>query len=245
MCRYILSLAKEAIHGGRLMGCKILNLILIFTLSTTAFAVNPALSKSKTPQENLNEAEGKMDKKILEINKSLGTYHVLKEVKLEYLPQQTEVIKGDEGGFSTIKLISYDFIPLGYSGKSVGHKEKYVKLFFKGETLEKIETKVLEQNFREDTRYTSKVEDPKPSTEKMDDLVVVTQFNREDTYKVELKDMDNTLANPHRLKFKRDYYIPHLTHFEKLFRYTLAYQKFFGRGSDKVTIERLKRSLNY
>lgn len=64
-------------------------------------------------------------------------------------------------------------------------------------------------------------------------------------YEVTMKNVESTITNPLRVKFKREFYLPNLKYFEKLFRFTEEYQKRYGTGADLTTIERLKDSLTY
>lgn len=72
-----------------------------------------------------------------------------------------------------------------------------------------------------------------------------TTLNKKYSYNVVLEKMENTITNPLRIKFKRDYYVPHLKYFEKMYRFTEEFQKRYGTNNDVVTIETLKRSLEY
>ncbi len=72
-----------------------------------------------------------------------------------------------------------------------------------------------------------------------------TSLNKKFTYNVTLERMENTITNPLRINFKRDFYVPHLKYFEKLYRFTEEFQKRYGTNNDVVTIETLKKSLQY
>ncbi|MCS6985289.1 MAG: hypothetical protein NZM25_09235 [Leptospiraceae bacterium] len=72
-----------------------------------------------------------------------------------------------------------------------------------------------------------------------------TTLNKKYSYNVILEKMENTISNPLRINFKRDFYVPHLKYFEKMYRFTEEFQKRYGTNNDVVTIETLKRSLQY
>ena len=215
---------------------------------SSAAAIDDALKKGDSPgaakqkAKEIESTEAELDKKIQKLNDKLAVYYRLQDVKIKYTPGQTRFDKGD--GY--IELRSYDFIPLGYSNKSVGHREKWLKLYFDDNNqLTKVETLIERFNFREQTSFKSRVVDPSPKTEGTEDIQIRTKVNLDDTYDVTLSKMENTVTNPLRLKFKREYYIPHLKYFEKLFRFTQEYQKRYGTNNDAVTIDTLKKSLLY
>ncbi|RME92613.1 MAG: hypothetical protein D6767_02845 [Candidatus Hydrogenedentota bacterium] len=87
--------------------------------------------------------------------------------------------------------------------------------------------------------------DKTPTTEDTSDIEIQTRFNTEEPYRVLLGNMENTLSSPTRINFKRDFYVKHLTYFERLFRYVVEYAKRYGSNKDLVAVERLKRSLDY
>ena len=244
-------------HGGN-MKLKIWITSLLLLVSFSLFAIADEFASGKDSEiqkaESLAETDRKMDDKIKDINERLSRFGNLRAIVTKtiqedrpiFTPGQTMVrLSPSDAKEPYIELEAYDFIPQGYSNKAIGQRYKIVRLYFDGDKLSKIESIVTEQNFREDSKYMSRVVDPTPLTEGTKDIEITHQFNREKTYDVTLEKMENTLSNPLKVKFKREFYIPHLTYFEKLFRYTEEYQKRFGSANDKVTVETLKRSLEY
>ncbi len=212
----------------------------------TAYSIDDSLSKGKNADiqksEELDKTEKALDERIKKLGEMLQRYDKLQNIDVKYTPGQTIFMKGD--GY--IELISYNFIPTSFSyGKPVGTKEKRLRLFFSGETLTKMETEVMEQDFLRHTKFYSKVVDPSPTDAEVNDITITTSFNDAKAYEVTLKNMENTLTNPLRINYKRDYYIDHLTYFEKMYRFTEEFQKRYGTNNDKITIERLKKSLAY
>ncbi len=212
----------------------------------TAYSVDESLSKGKNTEiqksVELDKTEKALDEHIKKLGEMLQRYNKLQNIDVKYTPGQTIFTKGD--GY--IELISYNFIPTSFSyGKPVGTKEKRLRLFFSGETLTKMETEVMEQDFLRQTKFYSKVVDPSPTDAEVNDITITTSFNDAKAYEVTLKNMENSLTNPLRINYKREYYIDHLTYFEKMYRFTEEFQKHYGTNNDMITIERLKKSLAY
>lgn len=210
------------------------------------FAIDDTFKSGKDADsqkaKELEETEKALDEKIKTLGESLQFYSKLDKIEVKYTPGQTNFSKGD--GY--IELESYNFIPQSYVyGNPVGTKVKKMRLYYSGETLSKIETEILEQDFYHKTKFYSKIVDPSPMDNNANDMIITTSFNDGKPYEVTVGDMENTLTNPLRINYKRDYYIEHLIYFEKSFRFTWEFQKRYGTSNDVVTIETLKKSLDY
>lgn len=226
----------------------IVTLLLTSLFTFSLFAIEGDFSQGKDLElqkaKELEDTEKVMDKKIQKVNEKMAKYFHLKELDIKYTPGQTIFNRSKDEGY--IELRSYEFIPQGYSNRSIGHREKWVRLYFDGNNqLTRVVTRIQNENFREDTQFASQIIDPSPKTEGTEDIQIKSKINRDDRYDVPLGKIENTITNPLRLKFKREYYIPHLVYFEKLFRFTAEYQKRYGTNTDEVTIDTLKKSLEY
>ncbi|MCB1201143.1 MAG: hypothetical protein KDK41_10890 [Leptospiraceae bacterium] len=222
-------------------------LLLVFVNSN--YAIDDAFKAGKDTSlqesEELKKTEEAMDAKIKEINEKLQRFSILKNIPVKYTPERTTFAKDEKDG-TYIELQSYSFIPLAFNyGKPVGSRHKTMRLYYSGDTLSKVESEIVEENFHEQTKYVSKVVDPNPLDATSIDIEISMSFNNGEPYKVVLEKMENTRTNPLRLNFKRDVYIPHITYFEKMFRFTEEFQKRYGTNNDIVAIETLKRSLQY
>lgn len=220
--------------------------LMFISLSGVLSAADEIFRNAKTGDsqkaEELRKTEEDFDKRIQVEGEKLGFYYRLKEIDVKYTPMRTIFRKGDD----YVELQSYTFIPMSFAhGKPVGGRYKNVRLYYNGETLSKIETDVVNENFLRQTKSISKIVDPSPGDANVNDISISTSFNDGKPYTVKLEDIENTITNPLRIEFKREYYLKHLTQFERLFRYTWEYQKRFGTNNDKITIDTLKRSLEY
>jgi len=198
--------------------------------------------KSLQTSKTLEAADRKLDSKINEFNKLLAAYSSMKGTKVRITPANTKFIEKE----NYIELENYDFIleNLG-SSNVVGSRIRRIRLFFNGNDLEKVESEVIDNNFLNKSKEHTKVIDPSPNTVENGDIVITHQKNTEPKVTKELKDFDNTLSQPNKIKFKREWYLEHLIDFERMFRYTKKYQQMYGSNTDYDTIEILKKSLNY
>jgi len=198
--------------------------------------------KSLQTSNTLESADRKLDEKIGEFNKLLAAYSSMKDTKVRITPANTTFTQKA----NYIELENYDFIleQLG-SSKVVGSRIRRLRLYFNGNDLEKVECEVIDNNFLSKSRNYTIVVDPTPKTLENGDIVISHQKNTEPKVTKELKDYDNTLSTPNKLKFKREWYLEYLIDFERMFRYTKKYQQMYGSNNDYDTIEILKKSLNY
>lgn len=249
-----------------------------FVITSGVFAQEDELSKNdKQKSEEIQKTEKYLDGRIKELNDLLKFYVKLKDADVKLTPgktvftdsKKTEKYKNE----NFVELESYSFIPASYiSNESVGTRRKAMRLYYAGENLSKIETSIIEDNFRSKLTTISVVIDPSPASEDTNDIVVRTltlrnntpsvekmddylkqmrdvskkpNFNLGDFYEGKLSDMQNTISNPLRVRFKRTFYVKNLRYFEKIYRFTEDFYRRYGKDSDAVTIETLKESLQY
>ena len=196
--------------------------------------------------EELSTTEKSLDSQIVDINNRLTRYAKLQALTVEYTPFQTIFRK--DGDKNYVEIEAYSFLTEGMvktNGDRSGYRKRVVRLFYENNALSKVESSVIEENFITKERYESTVLDPSPTDENTNDITLTTKFNKAETYSIGLAKMENTISNPLRIEFKRDFYINFLTDFEKLFRYTEEYQKQYGTQEDYITIQNLKRGLVY
>jgi hypothetical protein len=189
--------------------------------------------------------------------------------KLKLTPRQTILhwLRKDnkpEGEVIGFKMIQYDFVyPTGKRGITApqGSRTKSIALYFEGDKLSKIVSELEDVDFKQNTRTMDIVVDEDPHTdpetlkyvshkegekvEKIDDIKFKHIYTNRSSYEKIVADMKLEISNPHRIMFKRDFYIKHLKHFENLFRLTDDYQRSTRQDRDKYVVEDLKESLDY
>lgn len=209
--------------------------------------------KATGASEELQRQEKILDERIAELCKSLGRMHTLRNISTHVTQTPVRTIfqagKDDDGEY--IELLAYVSVAGEHNGgKPVGTNAKFMRLYFSGDQLVRIRTVVNHRNFQQDSDFYTTAVHPQP-LQGTETIVVTTSLNRSapnpekaPDYQQNLKSFENSPANPARLKFKRDFYVPHLAVFENLFRQTFELQKRQATGRDVATVRRLQRSLN-
>ncbi|MDH5717472.1 MAG: hypothetical protein OEZ22_07510 [Spirochaetia bacterium] len=203
-------------------------------------AKNLRMESNSQKSIELDETEENLDEKILEMNKSLGNYHKLQDVPINYTPAQTKFNKGKD----YIEIESYSFNGKSYNKNNiVGMTTKKMKLFFNGNTLTKVETSVMQEDYEKRTKTENTIIDVTPLTKDLSDVVITNTVNSGNPYNLIVKDMENTVSNPMRIEFKRNFYLKNLMYFEKLFRYTESFQVQKDKNNDEKIIKELTDSI--
>lgn len=221
----------------------------IFSVIATSVSAQSEGEK-KQLSEDLDKREQKLQEQVLELNKKFGQYAVLKDWDLRYSPVQTRLKKTDE----YVELESYAFIPRYFgSPVLVGKKTRIVRLYFSGESVSKVESILEEFNFDTHVRSYTEVVDPSPDSAdtaditvahvEMDDFATQEPLENKKTYKTTLGDMSNSVSQPFRIEFLRDFYVKQLTEFETMYAGTKALQERFGSNNDLAVIKSLKRAM--
>ncbi len=241
-------------------------------------AQDDELSKNEKQQaEELKKTGEYLDKRIKELNEDLKYYIKLKDYEIKLTPgntvftdsKKTEKFKDE----TFLELESYTFIPASYvSNASVGTRTKSMRLYYSGDSLSKIETTVIEDNFMTKFTTISVIVDPSPATDESGDIVIRSltlknntpstekmeeylkklrdtgtkpTFDLGEFYEGKVADMQNTISNPLQVNFKRGFYVENLRYFEKNYRFTEDFYRRYGKDSDAITIQTLKKSLQY
>lgn len=221
----------------------------IFSVLTGSVSAQSEGEKKQLSEE-LDKREQKLQEQVLELNKRFGQYAVLKDWDLRYSPVQTRLTKTDE----YVELESYAFIPRYFgSPVLVGKKKRVVRLYFSGDSVSKVESILEELNFETHVRSYTEVVDPSPDSAdtaditvahvEMEDFATTEPLENKKAYKTTLGKMNNTVSQPLRIEFLRDFYVQQLTTFETLYAGTKALQERFGSNNDIAVIKSLKRAM--
>ncbi|MES0490589.1 MAG: hypothetical protein ABUK01_11380 [Leptospirales bacterium] len=224
---------------------KALTFLSLFIAGSLFLSVYAQDDKLQSSQQMQDESKT-LNVKIVEYSKLLSEFNSLTKEPVKITPAQTKFFKGND----YIELESYLFIQEGLgSTKVVGSKVTKMRLYFNGGDsggeLSKIITEITMNDFKEKTVYYHKITDPSPATEDTDDIIINEKVDGYEETETTLGQYDLTISNPNRIKFKREFYLPLLVDFERLFRYTENYQRMYGSNNNYETIELLKHSQNY
>jgi len=197
---------------------------------------------SSQQAKELDDFEKSLDSKIALINKKLEQYADLMNLEVTHTPVQSRFRKGN--GY--IELEKYDFITEASNSTTiVGGKKKVMRLYYSGQTCSKVESEIVEENYKLRTKQVLRVVDPSPGTEDNGDITIFRQQNKETPLEFKLADMSNTISNPNRIQFKKEFYLDFLDNLEEDLRYTRKYVDFYGTDSHQRTTEELKKAVNY
>lgn len=227
--------------------------ILIFLGIGCMMALGPLFSANSQNQgsegggdtqnvKELSNFEKILDSKIAAINKSLSQYSDLMKAEVHYTPVQSRFSQGD--GY--IQMEKYEFITESSTSTTVvGGKRKIVRLYYNGQTLSKVESTYVEENYILRTKKVIKVVDPSPGTEDNGDITIFRQINQQTPTEYKLADMQNTVSNPNRNYFKKEFYISFLSRLDEDLRYTEMYLSLYGTNAHIQTINELKKAIDF
>lgn len=157
-----------------------------------------------------------------------------------------------------IELTQFDFIYAEDNPQrsTVGSKRKSLTLFYERVNQSTIDSpqdfqltmvvsRVTEDNIKDEVKNVELVIDPDPQSEGMDDVIIIHRYNQKPTNVIVLGAMHNTPNFPHRMQFKRDFYLLLLDHFDILYKMIDGYSKKDGNKYNEKVIEYLKNSMHY
>lgn len=169
------------------------------------------------------------------------TQEVLAKIKerIDYVNGQG--VKVSQLGFQNrdgIELTQFEFV---YAEDTptrevVGSRRKSLTLFYDRVNQSTIDTpqdfkltmvvsRIINHHIRDGIKDLELIVDPDPNTENMDDVIILHRYNEKPTQVIVLGSMHNTPNNPHRVVFKRDFYLQLLDHFNSLYRMVDGYAK--------------------
>ena len=220
------------------------------TLAVFVLVMAGSLFSQESKKEDANSQNAKelddfdksLDSKIFSINKKLEQYSDLMEKTVTHTPSHSRFRKGN--GY--IEMEKYDFVYVSAnSSEVVGGKKKITRLYYNGKSLAKVESEIIEENYKLRTKTLLKVTDPSPGSEDNGDISVFKQLNTEKPLEFKVSEMDNTISNPNRIGFKKEFYLDFITNLEEDLRYTRKYVDFYGTNSHQITTKELKKAVDY
>lgn len=239
--------------------CKIVSLITFFVtgfffpITTWAVDAGYKAGKENVIPDELIQDEKSLDQKITSLALDLQRMHTLRDIAnlVVQTPNQTNFSAGKDADGEYIELLAFEEISdTRLDGRRVGTRSKAMRLYFTGNNLSKMKTIVSFKNYEDQSGSYVITTHPAPTQGKHDEIVLSRAFPNVSeapegkyAYQQVLRTFDNDPSAPNRSRFKKDFYIPSLIIFEKLFRQTFELQKQGATNSDLLTIRRLKHSL--
>jgi hypothetical protein len=189
------------------------------------------------------------------------TQEVLAKIKerIDYVNNQG--VKVPQLGFQNrdgIELTQFEFV---YAEDTptrevVGSRRKSLTLFYDRVNQSTIDTpqdfkltmvvsRIINHHIRDGVKDVELIVDPDPNTENMDDVIILHRYNEKPTQVIVLGSMHNTPNNPHRVVFKRDFYLQLLDHFNSLYRMVDGYAKKDSNEYNQKVLQLLKKEMEY
>lgn len=189
------------------------------------------------------------------------TQEVLAKIKerIDYVNDQG--VKVPQLGFQNrdgIELTQFEFV---YADDTptrevVGSRRKSLTLFYDRVNQSTIDTpqdfkltmvvsRIINHHIRDGVKDVELIVDPDPNTENMDDVIILHRYNEKPTQVIVLGSMHNTPNNPHRVVFKRDFYLQLLDHFNSLYRMIDGYAKKDSNEYNQKVLQLLKKEMEY
>ena len=189
------------------------------------------------------------------------TQEVLAKIKerIDYVNNQG--VKVPQLGFQNrdgIELTQFEFVYAEDtpSREVVGSRRKSLTLFYDRVNQSTIDTpqdfkltmvvsRIINHHIRDGIKDLELIVDPDPNTENMDDVIILHRYNEKPTQVIVLGSMHNTPNNPHRVVFKRDFYLQLLDHFNSLYRMVDGYAKKDSNEYNQKVLQLLKKEMEY
>lgn len=189
------------------------------------------------------------------------TQEVLAKIKerIDYVNNQG--VKVPQLGFQNrdgIELTQFEFV---YADDTptrevVGSRRKSLTLFYDRVNQSTIDTpqdfkltmvvsRIINHHIRDGVKDVELIVDPDPNTENMDDVIILHRYNEKPTQVIVLGSMHNTPNYPHRVVFKRDFYLQLLDHFNSLYRMVDGYAKKDSNEYNQKVLQLLKKEMEY
>jgi hypothetical protein len=206
-----------------------------------------------------------MNKQIMnlnnEIQKTIRDYNLLSpEIKqgLKVVPYQTNVRYASDNQGSYMEIERHQFIrdPL-QAAKFIGIKTKKFKLYYSGDTINKLQTEIFERYYDDNSAVKVDVVDPTPASEDTGDIMfthtMMVNYTienpkfRKNVKLVDkaLRDIQNTTAFPIRNDLKRNFLLPNLIYVNSVLL-DIAESYYKGKkDSESVMMNFLVQSINH
>ena len=230
----------------------IIIIILIVSIPFSYFLITEAqesksAKESKLVSQQLLDESKALDKEIMAINKKIEKVIADNQLlspdnKIKILPYQMAFKRGKD--FIEIEKHHFTRGSIDVS-RVVGVKKKFMRISTNGQTISKLESRISDQNYDEESITLVTMIDPSPKTVETKDINFEYKINGSILKSTKLEKVRNTTAFPIKNELKRNFIIPHLDYFyNALLDITEAYKK-GSKDVESVMTEFLKKSTVY
>jgi hypothetical protein len=239
---------KQRLEGSVIFALKALTVsaFVAALLLTKVFSLETMFKRdSEIPEQRskeLEQAERVLDDRIRAIALRIQEMIILKELPVvRFYPLRT-VIKVEDD----VNCIEYDTFTFGNvvgnpGSPSKAYYLKNMKLCFAGAKLLKIESEFIEASLKRDEKNQITVVHSDPTASDPNEIVMETHFNKTGGQTIKLSELENTMSYPHRVAYKRDFYVNHLTNLVYHLRTSYEMHKKSAKNRDRDAVNFLRR----
>lgn len=255
---------------------KAIPLLIFLVLALAALPIHITMTYAQTGQQadkadtltskEIEQEGDMMNKQIMSVNRDI--LKVVKDYKLtsddlkkniRIVPFQTTLKYGDNGKGNYLEVTRHKFIrnPLNLH-KIVGIKNKSFKIYYSGETVNKIEMQIFERYYDDNSAVQVDITDPSPGDEQTNDVtfthtLLVNYTIQNDRFRKDVKLVDNkklgeiqnSTAFPIRNDLRRDFLLPNLTFVNNVLL-DVAETYYKGKkDAESLMLEFLRKSVDY
>jgi hypothetical protein len=215
--------------------------VALFAMAAAITAIDSAYKNAPDSATSMEDQalDGQIKEEILKIEK-LQSMKNLKSLHMS--PQQTRVRWMSKGECLEIDSHAENHETPRAKSAPIDYKVQNMQLCFSNDKLSRIASAftVVSQQKREITTNNFVHKDPTTAT--ANEIVLVDTFNDQKKPVLRVGDLENTVANPLRISFKRDYYLPHLRNTTYILQRTFEMHK---QEAVKMNTKTVNQYMNY
>lgn len=213
----------------------------IFLCSITALAAVESVFRNAADAQ-LDAEDRTLDAQIRDAMLKIQTLQDIRNMKLHFSPQQTSVTLMSNGECIGVNSHTENHEMLRAKSAPVDYKVQNIQVCFANGKLARIESSftAISQTKRE--KSVNKFVHKDPTSQAVNDIVLSAILNDHKHTNLRVGDLENSLTNPLRVSFKRDYYLPHLRNTAYILQLTYDLHK---REAVKTNEKAVNQFINY
>ena len=196
----------------------------LFALAAGLAAIDSAYKNA--PDTQLNLEDQALDSQIKDEIVKIEKLHSMRNLKSIHMsPQQTKIRLTANGECLEVDSHGENHEMVRIKSAPLDYKLQNIQVCFSGEKVSRIESAftTISRQKQETLANTFVHKDPAKVT--ANDIVLSMKLNDRPKPSLRVGDLENTLVNPLRLSFKRDYYLPHLKNTAYILQLTYDWHK--------------------
>lgn len=195
------------------------------------------------PEMQLIAEDKALDGEIKDAILKIQALHTLTDFKsLSLSPQQSYVRLNNDGKCIDVDAHSQNHTIPNVKSQPADYQLRKITLCFAEKKLTQIESSFTAISESRKEKTLNRLTHKDPAVSAVDDVIITGSYNNMPNPALKVGDLENSFTKPHRLAFKRDYYLPHLKNTAYILQWTLDMHK---RAAEKVNEKAVNIYLNY